>query len=323
MKKTIQLDDIAKRAIEMYDLDVREITFLLEETNIFYKVLDHAGQQYALKIFQTESSTLEDNKAEIFFMNIIRKSQHVSLPNVYIGKNGDEIQLVETIDSDIPKRVALYSWIEGEDLDGNENEARYEQFGELTALLHQATIDVNIPPEIKPKKWDEVFYYRHEKPVYKETIYQRFLDDDYHNVMDKIIPFLNKKLANYYEDHLKNVRLIHGDLNPWNVKVENEKMHILDFEDALLGLPIHDFATMLYYYQDQDDYANIKKCFFNGYQKISQLPVFTDYDIDLLITARRVNYLNYVLLVDDDPQKFIEENMKKVHLFLNKYQITL
>jgi len=317
--KKRRLKKLATNALAYYDIDVKSVEFLAEETNIFYKVVDTNNKKYALKIFQEESSTIEDNLAEVFFINEVHKNTDITVPTVIYSKDDKGVIVIESEYFEIPKRVAIYNWIEGIDLDGRETEERFYKLGKITAKLHNATKNTIIPYDIFPKRWDKVFYYRNEVPVYKQENYQKYIDTNYHKVMDFIIPYLDKKLIEYYNN--SEPQLIHADLNPWNIKLYKNEFRIIDFEEAMYGLPIHDFAIMLFYYRyDRGfDYEKVKQNFLAGYLSINSLPQFTDYDIDLLIIARTVNFLNYVLLIDDDPKEYCMTRIKRVEEFINKY----
>lgn len=319
MGKKKRLRKVAELALEHYDLELKKLEYLIEETNVFFKVYDTNNQIYALKIFQEESSTMEDNLVELFFIETIQKGTDIVIPEVVYTKIGEGIVTIDSKYTPIVKRVALYGWIEGMDLDGSETYEWFYRLGILTAKLHQATDKLHIPKELSPKSWNEVFYYNGEVGVYKEERYQNILSDEYHRVMDFIIPYLNEKLPRYYKQ--SEPQLIHADLNPWNIKIYEDELRLLDFEEAMLGYPIHDFAIMLFYYRYNPNfnYDDVKKIYFEGYTSIRFLPVFDDYDLELLMTARRVNFLNYVLQVQENPSVYIERNIPRVKEFIENY----
>lgn len=116
--------EVAILALARYDLKVKDVSFLVEATNMLYRVEDHSGNQFVLKIFQEESSTIEDNLAEVFLMNRIAEKNLVLLPSVVPAMDSSFIQVIKSETKDQPKRLALYTWLEGEDLDGNENRER-------------------------------------------------------------------------------------------------------------------------------------------------------------------------------------------------------
>jgi Ser/Thr protein kinase RdoA (MazF antagonist) len=325
MNNIEKFDAVAKQAIDRYDIQLQEMSFLAEETNILYKLSDVKGNKFLLKIFQENSSTLKDNLLEVFVMNLVSHRGGISIPSILSSKCGSKIQEIKLDEDSPPIRVAIYSWLEGKDLDGNETEERFIQLGELTARLHIATYGEKIPKTFSPKRWDSIFYYQEDTVVYKNSEYQRYLSREYHEIMDRIIPDLNNQLSRYYQKNEEHLQLIHSDLNPWNVLVRGNVMHIIDFEDVLLGLPLHDIAILLYYYRYEEEYNfdDVKRLFFNGYEKIRPLPVFEEFDLDLLMTARRINFLNYILIVSEDPSSFIEKSLPRVKEFIQKYKLEI
>lgn len=307
------LEDVARRALEFYPVEPEHVEFLVEETNVFFRVQDTRGKSFALKVFQEESSCLDDNNAEVYFLEQL---QDIPTPRVIRNRQGEGITLAHTPHFPIPKRVAMYTWMEGEDLDGKETPSRFFQLGSLMAQLHVQTRDWDIPAHIHPKKWDNVFYYDGETPVYREPQYAPFVEHDTIETMDRIIPFLNERLQALYAKGTP--QLIHADLNPWNVKIHGEQMRVLDFEEAMLGFPVHDMAVMLYYYRYDPKFcfAEVKRSVMEGYR--SQVPEaqFDDEQIEMLMIARRVNFLNYALVIDDDPAPFIRMCTGRIQEFL-------
>jgi len=314
-KKYQVLKLIAQEALKQYELKCNSVEFMVEETNMFFKVTCKDGTNYALKIFQEESSSLDDNRAEIYFLNQLK---YIETSEVIKNKHGEGITIVKSKHTDIPKRVAIYTWLEGEDFEGNETEELFTKVGELAAMLHLQTMGLNIPADIKPKKWDKVFYYEGEEPVYKQGKYAEFVDEETIEVMDKIIPYLNTKLSDFYNKDLP--QLLHADLNPWNIKVHEGKLRLLDFEEAMLAYPVHDIAIMLYYYRYSKSwrYEKVKKLVISGYKKIIPQVRFDDEDLETLMIARRVNFLNYVLVIDNDPGDFIKMCKERIKEFMVK-----
>lgn len=317
--KIRRLRKVVLLALEKYDIDVNKFEYLTEATNIFFKLTDKNGIRFAIKIFQEESSKIEDNLAEVYFIKQVQKNSDIIVPNVVKSKDNEYIISIDSKYTDITKRIAIYEWIEGYDLDGHESNERFYQLGQMCAKLHNATKSLTLPNNIHPKKWDKVFYYRDEKPVYKEKKYQQFLNDNYHKVMDFIIPYLNNKLNEFYDN--VQPQLIHADLNPFNVKILKDEMRIIDFEEAMYGTPLQDFSIMLFYYRyDKNfNYEEVKKYFFDGYSSINQLPIFSEYDIELFINARTANFLNYALLIFDNPTEYVNRNIPRVEAFIEKY----
>ncbi len=317
--KKRRMHDVAKEAIKQYDIDAKSISYITEETNIFFKVVGSDGKKYALKIFQEESSKIEDNLAEVFLIEKVAEFSDIVVPEVVKSINGQGVVWVNHIGFDCKKRVAVYKWLEGKEIDGREDDGYFEKIGGIMAKLHEATEGIAIPRNIKPKKWDKIFYYRDEVPVYKQEKYQKFLPKDYHEVMDFIIPYLDEKLLGFYKN--ATPQLLNADLNPYNIWTYKDEIRLIDFEEAMYGMPIHDLGIYLFYYKDDDnfDYPKVYDLLFKGYKKVRALPEFSESDIEHLMISRRVNFLNYALLVMDSPEKYLKTNIGRVKEFMKKY----
>lgn len=311
---------IALKALEQFDIEYEYIDFLVEETNIFFEVFgkDHV----VLKIFQEESSKTEDNLIEDFFLDEIAKRTEIVVPYMIPSKNGDKIVFIESEDFDTLKRVALYNYVEGKDLDGNETRELFEELGKVTAKLHLASKEIKIPKEMEPKKWDKVFYYREEVPIFHNKKYAHIFSKEDLTFLDQFIAYLDLKLPTYYKEESY---LIHADLNPWNVKIHEGEIRLLDFEEGMLGCALHDIAIMLFYYRYDTNYnyQEIKESYLKGYKSLNKLSDFTDFDIDLLIMARTTNFINYTLLIHEDPKDYIQERIKRIKDFIRNYNIQL
>ncbi|MDK2952130.1 MAG: hypothetical protein PWQ77_1795, partial [Kosmotogales bacterium] len=294
------LRKVAKLILAQYALNIKSIQYFTEETNLFFKVIDGNEKKYALKIFQEESSKIEDNLAEVFFMDAVNKASNVPIPDIVHSINGDGVVVAKSKYTPLPKRAILYEWIEGEVFCGKESYRLFRKMGKTIAKMHTATKDISIPENLNPKKWDKVFYYRGEVPVYKKPEFKNVVSDEFIKTMDYIIPVLDNELNNLYEN--SNPQLIHADLNPWNILIDGDELKIIDFEEALLGLPVHDISVFLYYYKysDKFDYSLVKNSLLEGYSEIINDNDFNEFYIDLLMTARRVNFMNYVLDINHD-----------------------
>ena len=68
------------------------------------------------------------------------------------------------------------------------------------------------------------------------------------------------------------MRILHGDLHQWNVRVARGKLTPIDFEDLMWGWPVQDIGTTLYYLLDRPDYAALVAAFRQGYTSHSPWP---------------------------------------------------
>ena len=143
---------ISKAAMQKYNIEVEDIVFFTEASNTFYKIRDKSGEKYLIKIFQEESSKIEDNLAEVFFIDIIKDKTDIVVPTVISSKTEKRVIEIESEEFSTPKRAILYEWIDGKDFYGRES---YEHFKELgknnckNASCNKTYFDSR---EIKPQK---------------------------------------------------------------------------------------------------------------------------------------------------------------------------
>lgn len=314
-----RLGQVVKSALKVYNIIPSSIRFLDEATNLFYKITDEDGVNYAAKVVQDEWVKIEDNIIEAHLLEQISKKCTVKVPRILINEKGEPVTIIEKGLTPKEERVMIYQWFEGEDIDGNESDENFEEMGRVTAHLHNALEGTHLPENMTAKKWDRVFYFRGECAVYKQEAYQSVLTKEYHDTMGQVIDYLDSELPKLYEN--KESFVIHGDLNPWNMKINGSKITVFDFEDNIEGTPLHDIAIMLYYYwyDEKFDFNRVKKHYLKGYQEIKGLPVFSEFELELLMTARRVNFLNYILKVSEDPRQYIKQNLPRVIDFKMKY----
>ncbi len=313
-----QLDTIARRALEHYNKKFDAVEFFTKETSTIYRAIDAESRAYALKIYDEASSNSDDNLIEVLILEAIAKSGSIPVAELIENRGGETVTLVTDHRSKTTRRAVLSRWLGGADFKGNESEAGFIKLGALTAELHRIMSGIAIPGQLRPKKWNQVFYFRDEKPVYKEAKYREKAGPEFEAVMDAAVPVLNEHLQRIYGH--EPPQLLHGDLNPWNVKIDDETLSILDFEDSIDGPRIHDLAILLYYYREDPNhsYERVKGWVLEGYARINPTGELRDDDFEILFTARLANFLNHVLTLDEDYREFIDNGLSRLRSFLQR-----
>jgi Ser/Thr protein kinase RdoA (MazF antagonist) len=122
------------------------------------------------------------------------------------------------------------------------------------------------------------------------------------------------------------MRIIHGDLHQWNVRNMRGVLSPIDFEDIMLGWPVQDIATTLYYFP-AETYSALHSAFQDGYTRHSPWPERHSGEIDSFIAARGLGLANFIL---NDPNpawkeqagEFIERVEKRLLTLLERNNIT-
>ena len=314
-----EYDHLAKLALSRYKGSFPSMTFYTKETSTIFKVVDSHKKEYALKIYDEEANHEADTQIEVFLLEEINRKSSLSVAQIIANQAGEKITHIKDSHSGSTRRVILTRWLAGTDFKENESEQAFVELGKLTGELHLILKELSLPVDLIPKKWDQVFYFRKEEATYREESHRNKVSESFSELMDFAIPWLEKELKRMY--HLEEPQLLHGDLNPWNVKSVEGKLSILDFEDAIWGPRIHELAIMLYYYRNHPRFPLevVKNCITDGYREVNPIGELVDRDIEILMTARLVNFLNHVLLLDGDYQKFIDQGLSRLRMFLRDH----
>jgi Ser/Thr protein kinase RdoA (MazF antagonist) len=104
--------------------------------------------------------------------------------------------------------------------------------------------------------------------------------------------------------------VIHGDLQMGNVMVHRGRLTAFDFEDVMRGAPVQDIAITLSYGRARPDYWEMRRAFRAGYERRRTWPIEFEGQLELLMAARKVMFLNYVLRTDPEPGNFIAATIR-------------
>lgn len=299
---------IVLKSLEYYDIKIKSLMFLDEASNIFFKLVDENNDKFAVKISQDLNSNMDDSDVEMFFLSILnRKSEH-NVPKPVANKHHDFITYMETPFDHNKRRVVVYEWMDGKSFYKFETSERFVTIGKLLAKLHQEMKKADFPETLNPKKMDRVLYFPTDDIFYKMEANKHKVTDEIIHLFDCAIPYLDEKMKQLYD---KKTFLIHGDLNPWNIRINHQEIHFIDFEDACLGHEIHDIAILLYFYQYDDNYEVYKAALLRGYKSVRNIEINED-DLLTLMMARRVNLMNYFIAVRTELKDYLDINMKRL-----------
>lgn len=317
--KIRRLRHLAIQALAHYELRVKWVKFLTIETNTMFKVLSEEGERFVLRIYSDEETTLSENQTELFWLEAIKRDTDLNITEPVARRDGEYITIVTAPGVPGEKRCVLFKWVPGRALEEHLNPGNYFKLGETMAKLHDHAEQLKpLPPFVQPKKWDKVFYYPDEPVVYNTEAYRQLFPGERIDLLEEVIGRANDEFARLYVDQ-ERLMLIHGDLHYWNVHLFRGELYIIDFEDVMLAYPEQDIAITLYYGRQRDDYVELRTAFMRGYTSLRRWPVEDERQLQTLMAARRVNFINYVARIDPSPQEYIRERCEELMEYLDSY----
>lgn len=295
---------MAKQMMREYDLPVKQVSFLTQESNTLFKVTSTGGEKFVLRI-SSEESTLDQSRVEVLWLNALRHDTNLNVIEPVARKDGQFITSISTPGVPHESRGMLFRWVPGRVLEVQITPAYYTQLGAITAQLHNHAQTLHLLAGIQLKRWDRVFYYPGEQAVYHQPIYRPLLSEDRLATLDDAVERCNILLKELYTTSLAPI-LIHADLHYANIHVYRGQLYLLDFEDILLGFPAHDIAITLYYGRNRPDYNELVATYRQGYTHIRPWPDVSSPQLAGLMAARNTNFINYVLVHIPEPAQMLE-----------------
>jgi len=317
--KLRRLRQLALTALEQYHLQVKWIRFLTIATNTMFQLQTEDGKKYVLRIYSEEETTLRENQAEMFWLDALKRDTDLRVTEPVARRDGKYITIVSVPDVPGERRCVLFKWVPGRTLENYLSPENYYKLGQTLARLHDHAKTLNpLPPNIQPKKWDKVFYYPDEPVVYHTAEYGHLFPSERIVLLEKVIERANQVFERLYAD--PEQILIHGDLHYWNVHLHRGELYVIDFEDVMLGYPVQDVSITLSYGQQRDGYKDRREAFKQGYTSLRTWPADSDREIETLMAARSVMFINYVARIDPSPQEYIEHRCDGLRQFLDVYE---
>ena len=209
-------------------------------------------------------------------------------------------------------RCTLFDWVPGRPIAEGLDADTYRHLGTITARLHQHAASY-VPPQ-PPMAWDQVFYWPENVDPYvlDEPEFAHHFEGRRH-VLDAAIEKAAKAFRRLDNSEL---RIVHGDIHPWNVHQRHTQLLLLDFEDVMWAHPVQDIGITFYYRQDDPLYPTYRAAYEEGYTSVLPWPETYKGQVDDFIIARTLMFVNFILNMGEDPTKFYESVFPRLVKYL-------
>jgi Ser/Thr protein kinase RdoA (MazF antagonist) len=305
-----RLRRVAWSALSRYPIAVSRLRFLAAHTNVTYRVDTEDGRVFALRVGTTLEDTDVDVASEMAWLSALVRETDVSVVRPVRNANGELVTVASGPGVPEERRCVLFSWLPGSVLADRVSTARYEDLGELAAQVHDHGERWRPPRTFRPLVWDRVFYYPAEPVVLFDPRYRRWMTPERTDTVRRAIEIITPELGRLHRERRPSV--IHGDLQMGNVMVHRGSLTAFDFEDVMRGAPVQDIAITLSYGRARPDYGELRRAFRSGYERRRGWPVEFEGQLELLMAARKLMFLNYLLRTEPEPEEFIAEAIPDV-----------
>jgi Ser/Thr protein kinase RdoA (MazF antagonist) len=288
-------------ALRRYDLDLKSIRLLTNETNGIFRVDTMKGEKFVLRITDPLGAhSIEEVRSEMSWLKALRQDTDLAVPEPVTTRKGEMVITIEVEHVPEPRHCALFHWSPGVDLADQLNKENMYKLGSFTALLHDHANSFIPPAGFHVRKLDKVFPYSDPNFTHVEPIvlfsdeHRNLFPDDRLAVYHQAARYVQEALDKLYENE-HGLRVTHNDLHQWNVKVYRGKLFVLDFEDLAWGYPVQDIATAFFYLQRHKERETLTQAYKKGYTSHNPWPETYPGQLDAFIAGRGIMLTNYLL----------------------------
>jgi Ser/Thr protein kinase RdoA (MazF antagonist) len=300
--------------LAQYGIEAQAIENVNHSFNSSFKITTNTGTELALRINLASSKSSNEVLAEMQWLEQLSEDGSVLAPVPLRTTNNELLISTRFEPLDTETTAVLCKWIPGVEVGDEPTNEQLFALGQNMARL-----------QIFAKKL------QFEAPAFLPTINRTLM-----NTEDNLRPAQPKQIKDkLYSDILKGLELsdevyarlskkqellpLHADLHTGNVIQTQDKLAIIDFDDAGMGLPIQDLVISAYYLRADTEREKHLKA---GYASLLDLPKISDEDYEILIMGRliglvsAVTYMTSAEIIEFIPT-FLERTQKRLDHFFS------
>ncbi|MDR1997490.1 MAG: phosphotransferase [Candidatus Margulisbacteria bacterium] len=290
-------DDLARDAVRKYFQEPYWTARLLQlSENITYLLENKLSRdRMVLRISRPGYHTVEELKAEITWVEYIKKYTAVVVAAPQKGLDGEYVQFIKSALARETYTCVLYEFMDGQAPDENDEEVILRSFvdlGEVTAYLHRNTRTWPTARRLERFVWD------YDTMLGSQPRWGRWQDapdltGEGIDILTKTSAVIQRRLKKYGQTKA-NFGLIHADLRLANLLVEGMTIRVIDFDDCGYGWYLHDLASAVSFIEHKPIAKQLVENWLTGYRKVAPLAKAELAEIDTFIMQRRLQLLAWL-----------------------------
>ena len=270
-ERIARLDELAEQAIDAWELEVAGLKLVSASENTVYRVNTRSGRDFALRIHRPGYHTFQELVSEQQWTAALRTSG-VEAPEPLLTRDGHGYATIKFPGSAESRNVGIVEWIDGVPLaqiidqasDEQTVAQRFEQLGSIAARIHNQATQWALPADFQRHAFDAEGLMG-DAPFWGPFWELPQLKPAQRTKILKARSTIRETLTDYGKD--PNIySLMHADLHPHNVLVDDEHLYVIDFDDAGFGWHQYELAVALYSYTGERNFETVRDALIAGYR---------------------------------------------------------
>ncbi len=288
-----RLRALAFAALEHYDLDIRRIKLVNNETNCTFRLDAADGRSYALRISIPDLRSTRETEAEIAWLTALASDTDIAVSRPFPARSGAFVVTAEARGVPEPRHCVVFEWLRGKTLAERPTIDNLEAFGRLAARLHRCGKTYQPPDPEAIRRMSSPYPMGGPEKIPDDDTRTLFPPESFRQLLE-MCAAVERELDWLFSSD-ETLHVIHGDFHWWNVMVGRSVLHPIDFEDLCRGYPVQDIAITLYYMDRNDKFPERRAAFRRGYESVAPWPEMYPGQIELHMVHRALDLFNFVL----------------------------
>jgi Ser/Thr protein kinase RdoA (MazF antagonist) len=298
-QQVASLHRLALRALQQWDGEFVRVDLIRYRENAVFCATRADGQRSALRIHRDGYHSEEALRSELLWMDDLAAGG-IGVPQIIRTREGEHLAQVHCEELGEARFVDMLGWLAGTSigsaecgLDVDTDVATlFSDAGAVAARIHQRSAQWQQPNTFSRHAWDE------EGLIGQQPFWGRFWELDLLDAEQRELLHATRQAARTdlrrYGRTLENFGMIHADLVPENLLLEETRLHLIDFDDSGFGWHMFELATALYFCLDDPRYAEIEAALLNGYDAVKPLTPVDRATLPMFLALRGLTYLGWV-----------------------------
>ncbi|MCO6058822.1 phosphotransferase [Pseudomonas sp. MOB-449] len=300
------LQRLAIAALEQWEGEFVRVELIKYRENAVFCATRSDGQRSALRIHRDGYHSEEALRSELAWMEAL-SADGIGVPRIIRTRDGEHLAQVHSVELGESRYIDMLGWLGGTRIGSAENGLEVDtdlatlffETGAVAARIHQSSTRWQQPNAFSRHAWDE------EGLIGQQPFWGRFweldlLDDAQRELLQATRQAARSDLRHYGRT-LANFGMIHADLVPENLLIDEVNLHLIDFDDAGFGWHMFELATALYFCLDDPRYADIETALLAGYHSVKPLAPADRATLPLFLALRGLTYLGWIHTRRDSP----------------------
>lgn len=326
-------------SVELFNkVSLQTLNLYKELSNSTIKIIDYSenatylaenselGEKYILRVCRPNYHTKEEIESEVHWLQSIDENTSIIVSRPILGLNNEYIQTVKLDDHPFEYYCVLFTFLDGEEPNVDNEDKLIRIFGEIgrtTAQMHEHVFDNwESFKKVKRPVWnyDSILG---EHPKWARWQDGLGITPERLRLFGEVSRVIKSRLDRFGQD-CHRFGLIHADLRHANLLIKDGEVKVIDFDDSGFGWYLYDLAASLTFIEHRSYVPKLIEAWLKGYREVRALSEDEENEIPTFVMMRRLQLIAWVGSRDNETtqelgSEYTEQTDELARVYLNNF----